>query len=73
MQKSVKCPYCEALTEYSAKNPYRPFCSERCQLIDLGDWANEKFAIPAENAKPDDAQLDVDDTPDTKTHNDEET
>lgn len=44
----IPCPQCKKPTVYSTKNPYRPFCSERCQLIDLGDWANEKFAIPAE-------------------------
>ncbi|MFM9836156.1 MAG: DNA gyrase inhibitor YacG, partial [Methylophilaceae bacterium] len=35
---------------YSINNKYRPFCSERCQLIDLGDWANEAHRIP--DAKP---------------------
>jgi len=27
-------------------NPYRPFCSERCKLIDLGKWASEAFRLP---------------------------
>ena len=44
--KQVTCPHCKAQTEFSAKNPFRPFCSERCKLIDLGDWANERHAIP---------------------------
>ncbi len=38
--------------EYSQKNPFRPFCSERCKLIDLGQWADEKFRIPSEEAVP---------------------
>jgi len=36
---------------WSTENPYRPFCSERCKLIDLGDWAMEKFRVPAEEDK----------------------
>jgi endogenous inhibitor of DNA gyrase (YacG/DUF329 family) len=34
--------------QWRADNPYRPFCSERCKLIDLGDWAAERHAIPGE-------------------------
>ncbi|MEK6554299.1 MAG: DNA gyrase inhibitor YacG [Bdellovibrionota bacterium] len=49
MEKQIKCPRCKTLTVYSSENPSRPFCSERCRLIDLGDWADGKFAIPAEN------------------------
>ncbi|OSI15111.1 DNA gyrase inhibitor YacG [Neisseria dentiae] len=41
----VKCPTCRTLTEWSADNPFRPFCSERCKLIDLGAWANEDYAV----------------------------
>jgi endogenous inhibitor of DNA gyrase (YacG/DUF329 family) len=47
--REVICPQCKKPTEYSAKNPFRPFCSDRCKLIDLGDWADGKHAIPAEN------------------------
>lgn len=36
--------------EYSQKNAFRPFCSERCKLIDLGQWVDEKFRIPSEEA-----------------------
>lgn len=35
---------------WSEKSPYRPFCSKRCQLIDLGEWANEEKAIPCDSA-----------------------
>jgi hypothetical protein len=42
----VKCPTCQRDSEWSAKNQWRPFCSQRCKLIDLGDWAAEKHAIP---------------------------
>jgi endogenous inhibitor of DNA gyrase (YacG/DUF329 family) len=33
--------------EWTEANKYRPFCSERCKQIDLGAWAEEKYAIPA--------------------------
>jgi endogenous inhibitor of DNA gyrase (YacG/DUF329 family) len=32
------------------ENPNRPFCSERCRMIDLGAWANEAYRIPVSNA-----------------------
>jgi uncharacterized protein len=41
----MKCPTCEKETQYEG-NPYRPFCSERCKLIDLGKWAGEEIRIP---------------------------
>ncbi len=45
----VQCPQCRAEIEYSVTNKHRPFCSERCQLIDLGQWAEGRYAIPVEN------------------------
>jgi endogenous inhibitor of DNA gyrase (YacG/DUF329 family) len=42
----VTCPQCGTQIEYSATNPWRPFCSERCKLIDLGAWATEGYRIP---------------------------
>jgi len=50
----VKCPTCGALSLFAPSNPFRPFCSERCQMIDLGAWGNERFRMPAE-APPQDA------------------
>ena len=41
------------MAEYSSENAYRPFCSERCRLIDLGQWASENYRIPDNNPKPD--------------------
>ena len=43
----VKCPQCGKETEFTG-NEFRPFCSERCKLLDFGDWADERFAIPSE-------------------------
>lgn len=34
--------------EWRETSPYRPFCSKRCQLIDLGEWADEEKRIPSE-------------------------
>jgi endogenous inhibitor of DNA gyrase (YacG/DUF329 family) len=48
MTKIVKCPTCKKNVEWTEHSSFRPFCSERCRLIDLGDWASEKHAIPAE-------------------------
>jgi endogenous inhibitor of DNA gyrase (YacG/DUF329 family) len=47
----VSCPRCGAQVAWSSENLYRPFCSERCKLIDLGDWAMEKFRVPVEEDK----------------------
>lgn len=45
---TVGCPVCGKTVVWSEKSPYRPFCSKRCQLIDLGEWANEEKRIPLE-------------------------
>ena len=45
----VKCPECGEQAEYSEKNEYGPFCSSRCQLLDLGAWASESRKIAGED------------------------
>jgi endogenous inhibitor of DNA gyrase (YacG/DUF329 family) len=42
----VNCPCCGAGVPWSTDNPWRPFCSERCKMIDLGAWATESYRIP---------------------------
>jgi endogenous inhibitor of DNA gyrase (YacG/DUF329 family) len=42
-----KCPNCGQPASWQ-DNPHRPFCSERCKLIDFGRWANEEYRVPAE-------------------------
>lgn len=54
MALKVKCPTCGRETEYSDKNPYRPFCSERCRLLDLGAWADESYTIKGKPVESDD-------------------
>jgi endogenous inhibitor of DNA gyrase (YacG/DUF329 family) len=46
----VKCPRCGKEVEYEG-NEFRPFCSERCKLIDFGAWADEEYALAAENTE----------------------
>lgn len=46
----VKCPVCEKAVEWSEQSPWRPFCSERCKLIDLGNWADESYRVPDEKS-----------------------
>jgi endogenous inhibitor of DNA gyrase (YacG/DUF329 family) len=48
--RNVLCPRCGALTGYSPENKWRPFCSERCRMIDLGKWAAEEFRLPDDNS-----------------------
>ena len=46
MKRTIaRCPQCGKALEYSLDNPSRPFCSSRCKLIDLGAWAEERYAI----------------------------
>ena len=56
MNITVKCPTCGKTTLYSSENPSRPFCCERCRLIDLGEWASDAHRLPGEPIDPD--QLD---------------
>ncbi|HTV50512.1 MAG TPA: DNA gyrase inhibitor YacG [Steroidobacteraceae bacterium] len=46
----VKCPTCGRTIEWSSASPYRPFCSERCKLIDLGAWLAEQRAVAGDSA-----------------------
>ena len=46
----VQCPTCQKDVEWKLESKYRPFCSERCKLIDLGEWASEGHAIPGRPA-----------------------
>ena len=45
----VKCPTCGRQTQYEG-NEFRPFCSERCKLIDFGAWASEEYSLPVEES-----------------------
>ncbi|MBA2647058.1 MAG: DNA gyrase inhibitor YacG [Pyrinomonadaceae bacterium] len=45
----MKCPTCDKPVEWK-DNPHRPFCSERCKLIDFGAWADGDYAVPSDEA-----------------------
>jgi len=60
MPLTVKCPTCRVEIEWG-NNPHRPFCSKRCQNIDLGAWIEERYKIPG-----DDWELLLDDEDDEK-------
>ncbi|SDH85970.1 hypothetical protein SAMN05216588_10856 [Pseudomonas flavescens] len=49
----VACPTCAAPVEWGPQSPSRPFCCERCKLIDLGAWAAEEHAIPGNELEDD--------------------
>ena len=46
MTKMVACPTCGKPVRFAPDNEWRPFCSERCKLVDLGGWASEAYRIP---------------------------
>jgi endogenous inhibitor of DNA gyrase (YacG/DUF329 family) len=51
----VPCPRCGASAALDPANRWRPFCSERCRLIDLGRWAAEEYRVP-EQERPRDEE-----------------
>lgn len=44
MVVEVKCPQCDKVCQWEG-NRWRPFCSERCRLIDLGSWIDEEYRV----------------------------
>lgn len=57
MTKKIKCPACKKETVWEG-NRFRPFCSERCSLIDLGKWADEKYSVETEQGKEEEDKKD---------------
>ncbi len=49
----LACPTCGNFVKWTPKNEHRPFCSDRCKLIDLGAWADEQHTIPGEQVYDD--------------------
>ncbi|PIT48937.1 DNA gyrase inhibitor YacG [Snodgrassella communis] len=48
----VICPTCGQSVVWIPTNRFRPFCSERCKMIDLGNWASEDYNLPADEDQP---------------------
>ena len=57
-RRSVTCPQCAKTVDWTPENRFRPFCSERCKLIDLGAWASESYRAPVveDPMEPDDSE-----------------
>lgn len=53
----ITCPICKKETTWE-ENPWRPFCSERCKLIDLGKWASDGYSIEGEKKKEEEEEKD---------------
>ena len=49
MPRTFPCPRCGEATQWE-DNLFRPFCSERCKLIDLGAWASDEYRLPTQDA-----------------------
>ncbi|MEO8537122.1 MAG: DNA gyrase inhibitor YacG [Betaproteobacteria bacterium] len=45
MPAVVKCPHCGTPVAWTPESKWRPFCSERCKMIDLGAWASERYRV----------------------------
>ncbi|MBL4743624.1 MAG: DNA gyrase inhibitor YacG [Cycloclasticus sp.] len=58
MTTSVNCPTCKKQVIWIPTSEFKPFCSERCKLIDLGEWASEQHSIAGEQAFLPDQPLD---------------
>ncbi len=54
----VKCPQCGKEIDYKGSE-FRPFCSERCKLLDFGAWADEEYNLPSETSSMSDEDLDL--------------
>jgi len=52
MSKTVACPHCGRPVVWGEESPFRPFCSERCRLIDLGGWLDESYRIQDDAQAP---------------------
>ena len=54
----MPCPICKKPADMSQRNKFRPFCSERCQMIDLGTWVSGDYEAEdsksADHEHPDD-------------------
>jgi endogenous inhibitor of DNA gyrase (YacG/DUF329 family) len=61
--KTVPCPRCGAQAPYSPENRWRPFCSERCRVIDLGAWASEAYRVPVPLDAPSETETPPDNDP----------
>jgi len=57
MSKINICPTCKKESDFSSSNIYRPFCSKRCKLVDLGQWINGTYSISDNSSNADNIDL----------------
>ncbi|ENV10864.1 MULTISPECIES: DNA gyrase inhibitor YacG [Acinetobacter] len=60
MPRTFPCPRCGEASTWEG-NQFRPFCSERCKLIDLGAWASDEYKLPTQDAPQADQKRNEDD------------
>jgi len=63
-----KCPTCNRQVDWQ-DNPFRPFCSERCKLLDLGKWVSEEYRVPGKTVP--DENYGEDERPESETNSSE--
>jgi uncharacterized protein len=51
MMRTVNCPQCGGPARFAPDNPFRPFCGERCRLMDLGAWAEGRYTIAGDSVE----------------------
>jgi endogenous inhibitor of DNA gyrase (YacG/DUF329 family) len=62
------CPICKKPASLAKENLFRPFCSDRCRLIDLGEWASGSYAVPDKSVSTDfDAEKEMSSSQDPDT------
>jgi len=59
LHMEVKCPRCGKKALFDSTNPFRPFCSERCQTLDLGAWADEQYRVPERGTRDENVDEDA--------------
>lgn len=57
-QRIGRCPRCGNSTRLDPSNAWRPFCCERCKLIDFGDWLGGRYAVPVSEEEASDPDFD---------------
>ncbi len=67
--RKVCCPHCGGESPWSAANKWRPFCSERCKMVDLGMWSMEQYRVAG---KPAEEQGDSNSTPGSADREDDD-
>jgi uncharacterized protein len=66
MAPTVRCPICGKIVPFD--DPSMPFCSDRCRLIDLGNWASEEYVISSNEGPTDIQDLENVDRPKDTSH-----